>query len=141
MEWPPLQRQRQLAPRGAVEVHRRPVEQDTPQHQRSFLGQDTRGRRVAVTRAGAQDVLNQRGRRIALAAIDDAALGPEGVGIFRLCGARGHRHLHAAVGQLQCGRRAGDAAAENKNFCFEIFAHETTYISMISRASSPGSRL
>ena len=37
---------------------------------------------------------------------------------LRLGGSGRHNHHHAPIGQLQCSRRAGNAAAEDEDFGF-----------------------
>ena len=81
-----------------------------------FLGQDPGGGRQAEAGSGGQDVFDDQVGAILLAHRDDASLGVAGVALLHVCRAGDERDLPLAVlRQPECGRRAGDAAANDQD--------------------------
>ncbi len=120
---PALQRQRERPARRAVEADLYPLQQDAAQHIRPVLRHDLHGARVTAPVAGAQDILRQQRRRVILAPVDDAALRPIGVAVFRLGGARHHHDGDASVGEDQGRGRPGNAAADDEDVSLQMVRH------------------
>ncbi len=121
----PFERQRQLAVTGSVKLDAHAFQQDALKRRWAFFGEDGDRLGIAVARAGTQDVFLQVGRRIVCSLVDYSTLRPESVGILWLDRSGRHDHPDAAIRQLQRSRRAGNAAAEDEDFGFEVFGHTT----------------
>ena len=116
-----LARQRKLAVFGEIKLDRGTLEQDYVDALWALHGQDVHRDRVAVVVAGANDVLSQERRRVVHAPVDDTALRVERIRLLRVVRAGHDDDLHALVGQLQRRRRAGNPAAQDQDFGFDVF--------------------
>ena len=108
-------REVQVAVHRAREGHADRIEEDVLHDLGPAPREKRDGLRLAQARPGAEDVLDERARRVFLPEIDDAALGPRRVAVLGLLRLREDDDLDAAPRERERGGQARDARAEHEN--------------------------
>ena len=114
-EWAPSRVKSRSPPVVREKGTRASFEEDLLDDPRPLAREELDRLGVAEAGAGPEDVADERRGRVVLPEVDDAALGPAGVAVRRVCGLREDEDLHAAPGEGEGRRETGDARAEDED--------------------------